>query len=317
MSALGIAFALLAIAPPSEEAATEAAPTEATDPPADDASEEATSQPGDLPAIDVAPTDAEAGDPESSLPTMGAGTDTKADSRARAPDLPTEIPPPPPPSGTALKKKAKRSWPDRPVKWRVDLGVAGGQMISFDADYYGFDHNRRLPGMHVDLRADGKLAGTRVFLGGIAAYDYAGATGSVHAGALTTEVDIHEPILGARLSIRVFDGLDPYVQATGGPSILLIKYDHPEDAHQDVVTGKVTGLAGVTAYLPKKWLPRRGSARATGGIDFGIGYRYRGQVRLKPGVEDGDDDIGTDGPDLGRISFRGLIWRLGLFIRFM
>ena len=69
-------------------------------------------------------------------------------------------------------------------------------------------------------------------------------------------------------------------------------------------------------YLPKRWLPRRGASRVTGGLELAAGYTWRKSVDVRPTLATDEDPIATQGTEFGDVAIRGFAWRLGVFVRF-
>lgn len=190
----------------------------------------------------------------------------------------------------------------------------------FDPAYLAFDDNRSLGGAGVVFRGDVPLGSGRVFLGGALSYHGFSSDGAIyHDGSRSvfTGLKLHDVLGHARMSVRTVDGVDLYVDAGIGPTIAKMTFDGTGGASQQKVSYALQALAGTALYLPKKWLPRRGSSRVTGGLDFGIGYMLRGKVDVAPTLTTEDDPIDTTGSSFGNVFFRGLSWRLGVFVRFM
>jgi hypothetical protein len=215
---------------------------------------------------------------------------------------PTPIPVPPPP-------------PNRPIRWRVDIVANVGGTVLRDRAWRAFDYNRHALQSGISLRADTRVGGGRVFLGGGASFRTFGSYGSLYS-TTSTSARVREPLLFARLAVAALEGVDVFVQAGGGVSIVDLSFSAAQYASQRAVTGMADGQGGVALYLPKKWLRKRGASRATGGLEFAAGYTWRSPVAVRPQLHTDDDPISTSGAALGDLSLRGAIWRVGLFVRF-
>lgn len=243
-----------------------------------------------------------------------------------APTYPFEAPPPTPapaPAPVAAPAPAPApapppapARPDRPIRWRVDLNLGGGTTFHRDPAWRAFDAGRVAPHVGVMLRVDARLGGGRVFLGGGLAYRGFRSVGRIH-DAVTTSARVRDPAALVRLSIVAVEGVDLFVQASGGPSIVDFSLASIYGAEQRALVAAVDGLAGASLYLPKKWLPRRGAARITGGVELAAGYTWRGAVSVSPDVLTPLDPIDASGAPFGDVAIRGLTWRLGFFIRVM
>ncbi len=219
--------------------------------------------------------------------------------------VPTRMPAPPRPPVR----------PARPIRWRVDMVFDAGGMRFGDRAWRAFDSNRRAVQAGVSLRADARLGRTRVFLGGGASFRNLGGAGTLYE-TTSTYARVREPLLFARLSVAAVEGIDVFVQAGGGPSVVDLDFISNQSASQRKVVGLADGQGGVALYLPKRWLKRRGASRVTGGIELAAGYTWRGDVDVRPQVDTDEDPIPTSGAALGDLSLRGVTWRVGLFVRF-
>ena len=112
------------------------------------------------------------------------------------------------------------------------------------------------------------------------------------------------------------EGVDLFVQAGGGVSIVDFNVDSTQYAAQRALAGVVDGQGGAAIYLPKRWLRRRGASRVTGGLEFAAGYSWRSAIDVRPQISTDEDPIPTTGAPLGDLSLRGVQWRVGLFLRF-
>lgn len=287
---------------PTDEARTQ-------DPPPTDAAAPPAAQPQLAPAPDAAVP------PADTTPSATSNARDEGQGKAAEPD--------PGPSQADLEARRaaapppRSPWPEIPIRWRLELMVAGGTSSARHETYTFFDdENTRMPNSVIEVRADAKLAGP-FFLGGGAAYRYGETENSSLFGAARTTLKLHEPRGFMRFSYAPVEGVDAYLQLAGGVSIADYTIDF--DSYSDERTYAFVGdaLAGTMLALPKRWLPRRGSSRVTGGIDLGMGYTYRTPLTIEPTVELDDDPISTQFSEFGKVQVRGFTWRLGLFVRFM
>lgn len=234
--------------------------------------------------------------------------------------VPIHPPPPratgaaPPPSPPPAPRK-ERTYPDRPIRWRVDLAGHLGTHTFFDPAWRAFDLDRKATHLGASLRGDFRLGDGRVFLGAGATFQRFSGVGRLY-DTFTTKALAREPLAFLRLSIVTLEGIDVFVQAGGGASIVDLEVHSTRWASQRRVGALVDGLAGLALYLPKKWLPRRGSSRVTGGLELGLGYTWRSKLPVRPAVDTDDEPIDTSAAPLGTLALHGLAWRFGLFIRF-
>lgn len=205
--------------------------------------------------------------------------------------------------------------PARPIRWRIDMVLDIGGARFGDRAWRAFDANRSVVQAGVSLRADARLGRTRVFLGGGASFRNLGGASSLYE-ATYTDARVREPLLFARLSLAAVEGVDVFAQAGGGVSVVDLSFGSTQYAWQRAVVGMADGQGGVALYLPKRWLKRRGASRVTGGIELAAGYTWRGDVDVRPEVATEEDPIPTSGAALGDLSLRGVVWRVGLFVRF-
>jgi hypothetical protein len=218
------------------------------------------------------------------------------------------------------QRRPKRTWPDRPIRYRIEGAMMGGTDVVFHPSYLGFDDDRKLPGFDGAVRLDYRVGDGRVFLGGGVFYRRHGSSGALYDTAANTDMVLHEPGLLLRLAVMTVEGIDVYAELAGAPTIADISFDYEGtagQADQRKVTGMGSGMGGLMLYLPKRWLPRKGSSRVTLGIDAGFGYAFRGNLEIQPKPDVEDDAIGTQTAPLGDVVTRGLTWRLGLFLRVM
>jgi hypothetical protein len=230
-----------------------------------------------------------------------------------------QMPEPAPSAASAGVIERPHTYRDVPIRWRLDVSLAGGTTIVTDTSYLAFsDASRNLPGLAATVRADVPLARGRVFLGGGLGYRWGVQSGSLYEGVLFQSVATHDVLALARASVRTVEGVDVYAEAGIGPGIVLS--DATSDDHYATdrrIVPAFEALGGLAVYLPKRWLARRGASRVTGGLDFGLGYAFHGNVVVRPTDEPWDGAIETRAPDLGDVALRGFVWRMGVFIRFM
>ena len=249
--------------------------------------------------------------------------DPAAQSLERRPKATTSAPettPAPVTSGPAVRRK-QHTYRDIPIRWRLDLGASGGTTFVPDRAFFAFTPGRRhLTGFTIDGRVDFPVADGRVFLGGGVSYRRFGRADGLYDGRLDTTLLVQDPLALGRVSVRIVEGVDAYGQVGGGPSIVDITTANStvdRNASQRSLTGAFEAVGGLALYLPKRWLPRRGSSRMTGGFDLALGYGFRGRIDVAPNLQTEDDAIATTSTSLGDVALRGLVWRAGLFIRFM
>ena len=123
---------------------------------------------------------------------------------------PMPVPPPPP---------VRPARPDRPIRWRVDIVADVGGTRLGDRAWRAFDDNRVALTSGVTLRADVRLGGGRVFLGGGASFRAFTSNSSLYE-TTSTSARVREPLLFARLAVATVEGVDVFLHAGGGPSIV-------------------------------------------------------------------------------------------------
>lgn len=275
-----------------------AAPTETAPPPAPAPTDDAA----------AAPAPAEAAPPADGTSPFDAPPLTATP----APPPIAPIPPPPP----------------RPIRWRLDFGLGTGATVVGDLGYRAFASNRSL--LHLDTSAifDFRLAEGRFFLGGGVAYGFARRISTAHQ-TLGTYMRLHEPRVVGRASFMVVEGVDAFARVGVGPSIVDLEFDSGDIDYTDVgyasyqvatqraVLPRVDGQAGLSLYFPKRWLPRKQASRVGAGLELSMGYTWRGNVGVEPGLDRGDEPLRVTVPSFGDLSLRGLSWGLGLFVRVM
>jgi hypothetical protein len=207
----------------------------------------------------------------------------------------------------------------RPLRWRVDLGVGLAANAIFHGAYRAFDRrDRQMLAPDVRMRADVRLGASPVFLGAGLAYQRFATRGRPYDGALDTRLVVHEPQAFVRLSVLVREGFDLFGEVGAGPTIANLEIAGTSvHADQRRITGSWAAQAGALVYLPRRWLPGRGTSRATAGLELALGYMFRGPIDVEPVPAVADDAIATDSVAFGDVSLRGLAWRLGLVVRFM
>jgi hypothetical protein len=205
--------------------------------------------------------------------------------------------------------------PDRPIQWRVDILGAIGTVVFRDPADRAFDRDRSALQYGLTVRGDTRLGKGRVFLGGGATYRRFDASGAPY-DSFSTRLRVREPIGFVRLSVMTVEGLDVFAQAGGGVSIVDVNFNSSMAAAQRSIAPVVDGMAGLTMYLLKRWLARRGASRMTGGLELGAGYTWRGDVTVRPRLDTPEDPIDTTSASFGDVALRGFAWRFGVFIRF-
>lgn len=290
--------------------------------PADPASVEPWSPAPDPSAVAAEPDPAPAAEPAPAPAPMPMPVPAPAPAAAQPPagsPKPDAAPPPPP--------RRERTWPVRPIRWRLDIAGELGSSVVYDPAWGAFDtYNRSVFHLGATVRGDVRLAGGRLFLGGGATFRRFASSGTIY-GIFDNDILVREPLAFARLSVVALEGLDIFVQAGGGPSFARIdtrsvqfnddyRFSSYAAGTQRAVLGVADAQAGVSLYLPKNWLPRRGSSRVTAGVEIAAGYTFRSQLAVRPELVTDDDPITTHSTDLGDVAMRGLTWRFGLFLRF-
>jgi hypothetical protein len=271
-------------------------------------------------SVEAAPAE-----PAPPLPTPVAGPTPQP--------MPVPVQPPPPPSANPFeptvagpppvsdpepppqKRAREKTYPDRPIKWRVDIAGHLGNNVFGDTAWRAFDDDRKAFHLGATIRGDFRLGDGRVFLGGGLSFQRFASYGNLF-GVLSNDIRVREPTAFLRLSVVTLEGVDVFVQAGGGPSLAVLDLYSTQSAYQYSVGAVVDGLGGLALYLPKKWLPRRGASRVTGGLELGFGYSWRSKLGVRPTVTVEDDPINTAAANFGDLSLRGFAWRFGLFVRF-
>ncbi|PCC75274.1 hypothetical protein SAMN02745121_04003 [Nannocystis exedens] len=266
-----------------------------------------TPAPADPPPAAVAPTPA-----PMPMPVPVAAPTQPPPPAVTQPPPPSAGPPTPPPT-------RKRTWPDRPIRWRVDLGGDIGTTVNFDPAWRAFDDNRSAFHAGGTIRGDFRLGDGRVFLGGGASFRRFASYNTLYQ-AFGADITVREPLAFLRLAVVVREGFDVFAHVGGGPSFTALSLSSwtstYNSGYQQAVTGMADAQAGVSLYLPKKWLPRRGAARATAGFELSAGYTFRSKIKVRPEPDVYDDPLPTHSSDLGDLAVRGFVWRFGVFVRF-
>ncbi|MFZ6177889.1 hypothetical protein [Nannocystis pusilla] len=275
-----------------------------------------------------APTAVEAWSPAAAEPPPASATPTPAPMPMPVPVAPPtkDAPPaaaqpaPPPSAGPPTPPPSRqRTWPERPIRWRVDVGGDIGTTVNFDPAWRAFDYNRSAFHAGGTIRGDFRLADGRIFLGGGASFRRFGAYNYLY-GSFDAELTVREPLVFFRLAAVVREGFDVFAHVGGGPSFTAVSLSSYSSTYnggyQQAVTGMADAQAGVSLYLPKKWLPRRGAARATAGFELAAGYTFRSKIKVRPELDVYDDPLPTHTSDLGDLAIRGFVWRFGVFVRF-
>lgn len=207
--------------------------------------------------------------------------------------------------------------PARPIRWRLDLGLGGGSTVVGDLGFRAFSEGRSLPELAVSSVFDFRLAEGRVFLGGGLVYQRARSRGDVFGTQVDTDISLHEPEVVGRVSVMAVEGIDAFGRVAVGPSIAQLEAFSDEGGTQRSVLPRVDGHAGLSLYLPKKWLPRKQASRLTAGIQLGAGYTWRGNIEVQPTLDQGDDPLRATTSSWGELSMHGFSWRAALFLRVM
>lgn len=313
-----VPFLLMLWAPPPEPGTAPVAASEAAEP--EDAAEpEGEGAPEDAPPDEAAPPSggseaaSEATEPPSVRDPFDAPAPTVV---APTPPPPTPIPPP----------------PARPIRWRLDIAPGIGATIVKDLGFRALSWNRSLLDVDVSTIFDFRLAESRFFVGGGLAYAFARRSGYAYDGALIPWLELHEPRVLGRAGFMVVEGVDVFARVGVGPSIVRLDFDSSYGDWEDyenpsygyhrgeqglAVLPRLDGQAGLSLYLPKRWLPRKQASRVTAGLELGLGYVWRGKLAARPTLERGDDTIRVTPANWGELSLHGLAWSARLFVRVM
>ncbi len=317
-----ILSSLLALAPPADGGAPppDPDPTAPADSTVTDPFGDRTAPPGDAEATPAADPSTPAGDP--------ATTGTDASAEATAPPGPQPVTPTQPqavaptvapalPTPAVVATAPAPTRPDRPIRWRLDFGLDGGGTVVKDAGFRAFGERRNLGEFGASALFDFRLAQGRVFLGGGLSYLRLGSEGDAFAQDILTTVRISEPRALGRVSVMLVDGVDAFGMVGVGPSIATLTFASTQTAIQRAVIPRVDGQAGLSAYLPKRWLPNKKASRVTAGLNLAMGYTWRGNIAAQPTLSQGDDPLRATTSPFGDLSLHGLSWHLGLFVRVM
>jgi hypothetical protein len=268
-------------------------------------------RPADAPVeaapVEAAPVDAA---PVDAAPAEAAPAETTPPPQPPPPQQPPVAQPPPPPSTP--------SRPDRPIRWRLDVKLEAGATRPDSPTWYAASSKRVDNTIGVGLNYDFRPGGGRVYFGPTLGFRAWGEQDYVHQ-ALDISLQMRELLAGARLSIAVLDGLDLFLQPRGGP-VFVRRYVAGNNfaAESDrALLGAAEAMAGLSLYLPKRWLPRKRAARVTGGLELAAGWSYRSPVAIRGKPVEAEDAIPTQTADFGRIPLHGVVWHIGVFIRFM
>ena len=266
--------------------------------------------PADTPTASPPPTDPAADAPESATPLEPSPSGEPAPSTAPAA----------PGDTTVVTASAPAPRPPRPIRWRLDFSLGAGATFVTDDAFLGLSDARSILGAAPQVRFDWRLrpAGY-LFIGGGAMYRGTRRAGSIN-DTLNTSLQVDEPIVFARLSLMPTEGVDVFADLGVGPSFTRI--DVEDTAFENFATQRnvlvaADAMAGLSLYLPKKWLPRKAASRVTAGLTGSLGYTIRNTLTVAPELDREDDSLPTRAPTLGDVAMRGLSWRAGLFIRFM
>jgi hypothetical protein len=208
--------------------------------------------------------------------------------------------------------------PDRPIRWRLGIKLELGATRLDSTRWYAASGSRIDTTVGLGLNYDLRPGGGRVYIGPTLGFRAWGDYDSIH-GTLQVGLRARELLAGARLSIAALDGLDVFVQARGGPVFVIrdVGTNGLSTMTSRAVTGAGEAIGGLSLYLPKRFLPRKGAARVTAGLELAAGYAFRGPVDVRATPSVAEDDIPTTTADFGSIPLRGVVWHLGVFVRFM
>lgn len=302
---LPILMALLAPAP-AEPVPAEAAPPTETAPATDVTPPEA--------AVDAEPAPDEGGDAEAPTSNPFGGATAAEPTPAVDPTPPTLTAAPTPTAPTIAPIPPP---PPRPIRWRLDFGLNVGTSVIQDLGYRAFAERRNLPEYGASAVFDFRLAEGRFFLGGGLAYVRSRRDGDAYGSQLYDSLDFHEPRVLGRLSFMALEGIDAFARVGVGPSIGQLSMSSEQYTEQDVVLPRVDSQAGLSLYLPKKWLARKQASRVGAGLELSMGYTWRGKIDVQPELSQGDEPLRATTSPLGELSLHGLSWGLGLFVRVM
>jgi len=331
----------LLMAPPAAASPVPAEAPPADQPGATSADPSAAQPPAGQPPTSEAPPDASALDPAERPDESGAAAPASpepapgslppvvgpGDQTVGGPPVAPVTPPPatgpgpaqlePGPQATVSREQTQKSYPEIPIRWRAELGLGGGTTTFLDPASKAVSSSSRYNRLDVTARGDMRLGDGRIFLGGVGGYrGFITDAGDIYNVA-DLELELREPYFALRLAVMAIEGVDVFVEAGGGPSLIRTEFKTDDRHFDDTVSGYAMGHAGVMLYLPKKWLIRRGSSRVTVGLELGVGGAYRPDLTLNPARDTPDDPIDTGNLNLGSVNLSGVTWRAGVFVRFM
>jgi hypothetical protein len=217
----------------------------------------------------------------------------------------------------APPRRDRPARPDRDIDWRLELlGGAGSSFVPHSSFGLFDQKDRRMSNAGASFRFDRKLS-SLVWLGGGLEYRFLGSDSGDVLGDESTEIDFHEMNAFMRASFVPLEGLDVYVAGGLGPSFVDYTIWANDTARGKSVEILGQGDVGVMLYMPKAWLPAKGAARLTFGLDLGVGYVYRTPIDIQPSIELDEEPLDHDFPDLGAFRASSITWRTGFFIRFI
>jgi hypothetical protein len=290
-------------------ARVDAVPADAEPPPAPEGAPDGAADapaPTDAPAAAWPAADAAAGAPASPPPPSGAEWQSSGDDYA-----------------VPYADRAPREYPTIPIRWRAELGLAAASNIGTHPSYLVMEPDRRTFVWEVSARGDARLGESRFFLGGTLGVRrvLSGWNTGLLGGEDVLNSVILEPKVGVRASVMAVEGVDVMLTLAGGPSLQRYTVEvfdgSGNTAQQRNLAPLVEPGAGVLLYLPKKWLPKRGSSRVTVGLELAASYAWRGPVRLEPELDQADDDIAADTVSFGTLRMSGVNLQAAFVLRFM
>jgi hypothetical protein len=263
------------------------------------------------------------GSPEAVAPEDATPTDTAPEAATPEP-VTAPILAPPPTAAIPRPPPAPTRQP-RAIGWRLDFGMGLGSTVVRDLGFRAFDYRRNLLAVEPSVIFDFRLAGGRFFLGGGMTYAFARSIGFIYDLQVSSRIRLHEPRVVGRMSFMIVEGIDAFARVGVGPSVVDLDIESSVDsdgysyksAEQRVVLPRVDGQAGLSLYLPKKWLPFKQASRVTAGLDLAMGYTWRGKLAFEPKLVQGDDPLRATTTPLGSLALHGLSWGVGLFVRVM
>ena len=198
------------------------------------------------------------------------------------------------------------------------------------------DENLRMGRLDIDVGMSFPIGDRGLYMGGRLGYRmFVWEFYDVHCVWLPSyrNQDIN---VGARLGFAVLDGVEPYMDVSGGPSFWRSDDDESLDLGTSALEpdgspgalvpthlearniGFVKGVAGLQLYLPRKWLPRKEGSRVTVGLDVNVGYVWRPTFDLTLVQKDSvEGEIPKNFPTFGSLDTSGITWSAGLFLRVM